>query len=105
MWTLDEGVKFVQSLFSMAKERGYHVGLIGSVLREGRSENDLDVVFLPYENDPDIQPNNLLLEQRLKEDYLAERARDMSMPGEPEYEHSTIREIWKAQVDGKEIDF
>lgn len=105
MWTIVDGIDFVRTLFSMAKECGYHVGLIGSVLRDGKSNNDLDIVFLPYENDPNIKVNWRILEQKLKDDYSAERARDMSLPGDQEYEQSPNREVWKAQVDGKEIDF
>lgn len=46
MWTLQEGVELVQALEPAVRALGYHTCLAGGVLHKGRSEKDLDLVFL-----------------------------------------------------------
>lgn len=46
-WSLDEARDFIQSLEVWLGPAGYHVGLLGSVLRDGTSHKDLDLVIFP----------------------------------------------------------
>jgi hypothetical protein len=104
MWTIGEGIKVCQELFPLVKPHGYHVALMGSVLRDGKSDNDLDIAFLPYE-DENIRVDWRQLEYLIKNTFDAERAIDLAMPDDKDYEPSAMREIWKGQLNGKEIDF
>ncbi len=47
MWRLDEAVALVRRLAGKLPEVGYYPGLTGSVLFEGQSNNDLDVILYP----------------------------------------------------------
>ena len=46
MWTLDDALPLVRKIAPIAKRNGFSVALYGSVLEEGKSENDLDLFFL-----------------------------------------------------------
>jgi hypothetical protein len=50
VWTLVDALEFVRSLEIEVVRTGYHVGLRGSVIMRGRSENDLDVIIYPHDS-------------------------------------------------------
>lgn len=55
VWTLAEATVFVRDLSKAIEPAGYEVAIAGSVLKKGRSMNDLDVVIFPRstaEEDP-----------------------------------------------------
>jgi hypothetical protein len=47
LWTLGDATVFVRALSDVLKFAGYEVALGGSVLKNGRSMNDLDVILFP----------------------------------------------------------
>jgi len=47
-WTINEAVKLVREMEDVVHSLGWHTALTGSVLQEGRSDNDLDIIFYPY---------------------------------------------------------
>lgn len=47
LWTLGDATVFVRALSDVLKFAGYEVALGGSVLKMGRSMNDLDVMLFP----------------------------------------------------------
>lgn len=47
MWTLDDALKVIREAQPIIKEFNYHLALAGSVLNNGFSNNDLDIVALP----------------------------------------------------------
>lgn len=49
-WTLDEALTVIRDLQPRIKALGWHVALAGGVLNVGRSDKDLDLVFLPLQN-------------------------------------------------------
>jgi len=49
-WTLDSAVPVVQKITAIAREHGFSVALYGSVLANGRSDNDLDLYFIVAED-------------------------------------------------------
>lgn len=46
-WTLERGLTLVRELAPILLERGWGIGLTGSVLLEGKSRNDLDIIAYP----------------------------------------------------------
>lgn len=51
MWDLESALKFIQKIQPSAKVVGFHVCLGGGVLNKGESNNDLDLYFLPLEDE------------------------------------------------------
>lgn len=100
MWTLNEAINFVQSNQANFKTFGYHIGLIGSVLNDGFSKDDLDIVVLPYE-DKNITVDRLNLIEFLNNFY---GAKSVLTAMQVEYEENN-REIFKADKNGRIIDF
>lgn len=50
MWTLEESLDVVRSLQPVVKPLGYHVVIGGGVVNKGYSEKDLDLYFLPLDD-------------------------------------------------------
>lgn len=46
-WTLQQGLDFIRSINSIALSHGFYIGLGGSVLLTGYSENDIDIILAP----------------------------------------------------------
>lgn len=72
MWTLAEGLEVVRGLQPESREFGYHVTLGGGVLNAGHSNKDLDIWYLPLNNDSNITRPTALL-QYLGNKFLALR--------------------------------
>lgn len=47
-WTFVQSLEFVRKLEAVLEPLGFHTGLTGSVLQEGRSSNDLDIIVFPH---------------------------------------------------------
>lgn len=47
-WNLLQGLDFVRALEDHLSPAGYHVALTGSVLTEGSSRKDIDVMIFPH---------------------------------------------------------
>lgn len=50
-WKIEEGLKLIRALQGRTKDFGYHIALGGGVLNTGVSDKDLDLYFLPFNND------------------------------------------------------
>jgi hypothetical protein len=50
MWEVVGAIALIQSIQPEIKPLGYHVALAGGVLNTGRSDKDLDLVFVPLTN-------------------------------------------------------
>ena len=48
-WGLEEGLEFVRELGDGVHDQGWGVGMTGSVLLEGESGDDLDVIVYPLD--------------------------------------------------------
>lgn len=46
-WTLEQAIDHVSIMRDLLRAVGFEVGMCGSVLFEGKSENDLDVIVFP----------------------------------------------------------
>ena len=49
MWDLVEAVRFVRILSEDLEHMGLGIGIVGSVLLKGYSDNDLDLVVFPHD--------------------------------------------------------
>lgn len=64
-WMLSEGIEICSALKPMLEPFGYCIGLTGSVLFKGESENDLDLILYPlrdYSTSPYMPALNKVLE-------------------------------------------
>lgn len=50
-WTLEDGLKLVRAIQNTTRKYGYHLTLGGGVLNNGKSKKDLDLYFLPLNNE------------------------------------------------------
>ncbi len=46
-WNLEEGVRFVRSLYQSLEAVGFTIALGGSVLKKGFSKKDIDIIIHP----------------------------------------------------------
>jgi hypothetical protein len=47
---LDDAIDMIRNIEDVLVPVGYHVGLRGSVLLKGESENDLDIIVYPHDS-------------------------------------------------------
>ena len=47
VWALDDALILARALWSPLQERGWHVGITGSVMYRGYSDKDLDIIAYP----------------------------------------------------------
>jgi hypothetical protein len=60
-WNLDAGLKVVRELEALLSPLGWHVALAGSVLHQGESNDDLDVILYRHKTLlPCTAPNQLV---------------------------------------------
>lgn len=98
MWTLDEGLEFLRLINSRIQNANYHCGIIGSVIINGHSNNDLDIAILPYEG-PVRYANIYSLQSYLNEIDAHELRSD-------EYGTSYLKfTIYKYEINNKKVDF
>lgn len=50
MWNIEKDLRFVQELQGYVQPLGFYVGLTGSVLFNGESSNDIDVILYPADS-------------------------------------------------------
>lgn len=100
MWTLADGIAYIVNINPKLQELGYHPGLMGSVLTNGQSDNDLDVAIIPYDNDETHQVKFVELLS-----LLSDLGADRIQPEGSLYGFGVYKEIWKLEANGKRIDF
>lgn len=65
VWKLKEAIEIIELIqFRVQKKSNFHIALAGSVLNNGISSNDLDLIALPMCNGEESSEINLLLELR-----------------------------------------
>jgi len=62
VWTLDGGLTLVRLLQPLTRDYGYHLTIGGGVINCGFSRKDLDLFFLPLDNDVDVPRPDALLQ-------------------------------------------
>lgn len=99
-WTLDEARALIQQLQRPSRRLGYHLCLGGGVLNAGQSHKDLDLYFLPLDNDIDPQPEGLAAWLKIQLGPYEEITKEY--PDDP----SSTHYVWKRKFDfdGKRID-
>jgi hypothetical protein len=50
LWTLDEALELVRRLQDDTRQFGYHLAIGGGVINNGYSDKDLDLYFLPLDD-------------------------------------------------------
>jgi len=61
-WSLEEALALIRMLEPKLTQVGFHVALMGSVLIEGHSTNDLDLILFPHSsNRVDVESARLEL--------------------------------------------
>lgn len=60
MWSLTDAQDVIDSVQLGARNFGFHVALGGSVLNTGESNKDLDLYFLPLNQETPINPTGLV---------------------------------------------
>lgn len=64
IWTLRQGIKLVRKLQPALHARHYHVALGGGVLNKGWSVKDLDLYFMPFDQDEPVRDILPFLEEQ-----------------------------------------
>ncbi len=64
-WTFSEASAFINALRPLLQERGWCIGLTGSVLFNGESEKDLDIIVYPL--DASADPTLIALDEAFNE--------------------------------------
>lgn len=101
-WTINQAISFIKTLNEMILEHGYHAGIIGSVINNGTSNHDLDIVILPFSSDgkhPEVSKTGI-------RNYLVKLGATYN--DNPDYEPAEgdlEREIWKFSIKDRDIDF
>lgn len=101
-WTLVEALQLHNDLLPVAKAVGFGMGLTGGVLRNCRSEHDVDVIFYPLQAPHgDVGTlkaalENLGMRQHTDRETLVEGWRSRGSADEKHVE------VW--ELDGKRID-
>ena len=101
MWTFQGAKPILDSCQALSRTFGYHMCLGGGVLNKGVSTKDLDIYFLPLDNNDSI-PNPKGLLSALQALFFAK----FEQLGKP-YEGNSLPYIFKGklvQVNGKRID-
>lgn len=106
MWTLDDAIELINKLQSGLRKINYHVTLGGGVLNNRQSPNDLDLYFLPLEdesNHPDDRkyPNYQDVMEFLHEQF--------GVTGNYMEDYENLRTIYKVKLtyhlkSGRKID-
>jgi hypothetical protein len=60
-WTLEEAIPFIRELESKVANT-YHVGITGSVLYDGGSTKDLDVIVYPHHSVADLRSDDEVID-------------------------------------------
>jgi hypothetical protein len=98
MWTYGDAPALVRELEPIARRNNYATALGGSVLHKGLSHNDIDIIFLPLENQ-DIAPSSMTMIEDLKKHFSEIKKAD-----DKNRYASDRRAIYKAVRSGRRID-
>lgn len=95
-WILSEVQPIINLLNKEVLKFNYHAGIIGSVITNGESENDLDIIFLPYENNIEIDTEGL-------KEYLISIG---AIEASESLEYVGLeRKVYKSVIENKPVDF
>ena len=100
VWTLDDALELVRNLQPWTRDYAYHLAIGGGVVNTGSSLKDLDLYFLPLDNDGFVPRTDALL------DDLQKHFGPYEPIVAPEYAHlhSFYRHKVKFENAGKRID-
>ena len=96
MWTIETALEFIREQQPRFKEVSFHLALAGSVLNNGKSEHDLDIIVMSMGTQEDISNDNLL-------NLLASLDAIPLNVHDEEYEEDKI--IYRSFEKGKQIDW
>ena len=88
-WTLDEAIRLVRDLEQLTS---YHLGITGSVLFNGESEKDLDLIAYPDKSVDTVDALQIISSLGLKN------------PKQLEYEYDDKKVYSTESCDGRRID-
>lgn len=60
MWNLEQGLMVVRMLQPTTRNYGFHLAIGGGVVNKGRSDKDLDLYFLPLDDEDTADTDGLL---------------------------------------------
>jgi len=98
LWTIEDALSLSRELEATAAVNGFHVGITGSVLRDGFSDKDLDIVVFPH-NTTDAPSQD-----KVHAMFYAHH-RIVNWTLRPHGDYGDGKEVWTAIRDGKRIDF
>ncbi len=98
MWNLDQAIQLCRELEKTASANGFHVALSGSVLRDGKSDKDVDVIVYPHKTN-----DGLKLDGLMGTFYSIHRITDWNKRNHEAYGDG--KDVFSATQDGKRIDF
>ena len=114
-WTLESGFEFVRLLhYAVARvmpgdtERYFHVGLTGSVLTQGKSIKDLDVIIYPHTKKVDysIEKALVALKEVLASMYSEPLHGYMCRDSSPDQPYRDLKDVGVFYLpDGRRVDF
>lgn len=106
MWTLDEALNLIREIQPQLRLQNYHVTLGGGVLNKGNSIKDLDLYFLPLEDDS-VHPDDRKIIDPVAVMTIMYKICDSYGEGMEEYEGLRITYTQKLRYmtkDNKQID-
>ena len=84
MWTFNNALPYISELQPRVKKCGYHLCLGGGVLNKGKSNKDLDLYFLPLDNDDFVVDSHALL-LRVQSYFGGVKIEPIGLPYEAEF--------------------
>ena len=100
-WTLEEAIEFIRMYQKFFKNYNYHIGLCGSVLNDGKSDKDLDIVVMGLHNKQ--YDNEIGLLEFLRTSFEAQNPNEFKIKEENPYDDSRLLMI--GNWNNKRIDF
>lgn len=105
LWTWNQAMRMVTMLHSELHPIGYEVGLCGSVLKDGESGKDLDIILFPRNKTTAVHPSVvrdcLLNIEGMRQELTMEQVREIwAEKGSTDTKHV---EMWS--YNNKRIDF
>ena len=96
VWTYEQAHKVILKLQQDSRSFGYHLCLGGGVLNHGASGKDLDLYFLPLDNDKNIKTNPYTLLHHLRN---CTRSTLEPFLNDPRYSDAHVPYIFKGKAD------
>ena len=102
MWTLNEALEYIRAVQPEFKKFNYHIGLCGSVLNNGESAKDLDIVVMDM-NNPQLPPKTHEMKKYLQTNGF--NCIFSSFRTNYEIDNSGLRIIYSGDYKSKRIDW